>query len=67
MVRQVTQNLMVTVNEIQRSFADMGEPYTRTSVSVALLQSGIYDGMARQKLFLTKRHVTAHWEFTLAP
>ncbi len=60
LVRQVTKNPMVTMNEIQSSFVEMGEPCRRTTISAALHQSGLY---GRRKPFLTERHTTARWEF----
>ena len=62
LVRDVTKNPMVTLTELQRTFVEMGEPSRRTTISVALHQSGLYGRVARQKLLLSKRHMTAHLE-----
>jgi hypothetical protein len=49
LVREVTQNPMVTLTELQSSCVVMGEPSRRTE--------------ARQKPLLSKRHMTARLEF----
>ena len=56
-------NPMVTLKELQSSSVHMGEPSRRTTISVALDQSGLYGRVARRKPFLSKRHMTAHNEF----
>ena len=56
-VKEVTKKPMVTLMELQSSSVEMGEPSRRTTISVALHQSGLY-GMARWKPFLSKRHMT---------
>ena len=63
MVREVTKNLMATLTELQSSSVEMGERFRRTTISAALHQSGLYDRVARWKLLLSKRHMTAHLEF----
>ena len=40
LVREVAKNPMVTLNEIQSSSVEMGEPSRRTTISPALHQSG---------------------------
>src|SRR4029434_8340400 len=55
----VTQNPGVPMNEVQSSFVKMGEPYRRSTISIALHQSGLYGRVARWKPFLTKRHTRA--------
>ena len=59
LVREVTKNPMVTLTELQSSSVEMGEPTTRTTISAALHQSGLYGRVARQKPLLSKRHMTA--------
>ena len=63
MVREVTKNPMVTLTELQNSSVEMEEPSSRTPISAALHQSGIYGRVARQKPLLSKRHKTTHMEF----
>ena len=63
LVREVTKNPMVTLIELQSSSVEMGEPYTRTTISAALHQSGLYGSGARWKPVLSKRHMTARLEF----
>ena len=64
LVRKVTKNLMVTLIELQSSSVEMGEPFRRTAIFAALHQSSLYGKVARWKLFLSKRHMTARLEFT---
>ena len=41
----------------------MGEPSRRTTISAEHHQSGLYGRVARRKLLLSKRHMTARFEF----
>ena len=41
----------------------MEEPSRRTNISAALHQSGLYGRVARRKLLLSRRHMTARLEF----
>ena len=52
-----------SLTELQCSSVEMGEPSRRTTISAARHQSGLYGGVARQKLLLSKRHMTARLEF----
>ena len=63
LVREVTKNPMVTLTELQSSSVEMGEPSRRTTIFAALYQSSIYGRVARQKPLLSKRHMTACFEF----
>ena len=63
LVREVTKNPMTTLTEPQSSLAEMGEPAGRTTISAALHKSRLYGRVARQKLLLRKRDMTAHLEF----
>ncbi|KAK3526003.1 hypothetical protein QTP70_011803 [Hemibagrus guttatus] len=63
LVREVTKNPMVALKELQCFSVARGEPSRRTNISAALHQSGLYGRVARQKPFLSKRHMTAHLEF----
>jgi hypothetical protein len=53
---------MVTLTELGSSSVEMGEP-SRTTISAALYQSGLYGRMARRKPLLSKRHMRARLEF----
>jgi hypothetical protein len=53
--------------ELQRSSVEMGETSRRTTFSAALHLSGLYGRVARQKLLLSKRHMTARLEFAKRP
>lgn len=55
LVREVTNNPMVTLSELQSSSAESGEPSRRTTTSEASHQSGPDGSMARQKPLLCKR------------
>ena len=59
MVREVTKNTMGSLAELQSSSVEMGEPSIWTTISAALHQSGLYGGVARRMLLLSKRHMTA--------
>ena len=63
LVREETKRRMITLTELQSSSVAMGEPSRRTTISAALYQSGLYCRVARRKLLLSKRHMTAHLEF----
>ncbi|KAK3564615.1 hypothetical protein QTP86_023754 [Hemibagrus guttatus] len=63
LVREVTENPMVTLKELQRFSVERGEPSRRTTISAALHQSGLYGRVTRRKPLLSKRHMTAHLEF----
>ena len=47
--RDVTKNPTVTLTELRKSSAEMGEPAGRMTMSVALHQSGLYGRVDRQK------------------
>ena len=47
LVREVTNNLMVTLTELQGSSVEMEETSRRTTISAALHQSSLYDRVAR--------------------
>ncbi|KAK3550424.1 hypothetical protein QTP86_025155 [Hemibagrus guttatus] len=63
LVREVTENPMVTLKELQHFSAERGEPSRRTTISAALHQSGLFGRVTRWKPLLSKRHMTAHLEF----
>ena len=49
--------------EAQSSSVEMGEPSRRKTISAAFHQSGLYGRVARRKPLLSKRHLTALFEF----
>jgi hypothetical protein len=59
LVREVTNNSMVTLTELEGSFVEMGEPSRRTTISAAHHQSGLYGRVVRWKPLLNRRHMTA--------
>ena len=63
LVREVTKNPKLTLTALYCSFVQMGEPSRRTSITAALHQSGLYGRVARWKLLLSKRHISARLEF----
>ena len=63
LVREVTNNPMVTLSELQHSSVERGEPSRRTTISAAIHQSGLYSRVARRKPLLSKRHMAARLEF----
>ena len=63
LVREVTENLMVTLTELQSSSVEMGEPSRKTTIFAAHHQSGLYDSVARRQPLLNKRHMTVLLEF----
>ena len=63
LVREVTKDPMVTLSELQRSSVERGETFTRTTISAAIHQSGLYGRVARRKPLLSKRHMAARLEF----
>ena len=56
LVREMTNNPMITLTELQRSLAEMGEPARRTTISAALDKSRLHGRVARQKTLLRERH-----------
>ena len=62
LVKEVTKNPMFSLRELQSSSVDMGEPSRRTTISVALHQSGLYARVARRKPLLSKSHTTSRLE-----
>ena len=63
LVREVTNNPMVTLSELQCSSVEKGEPSRTTTISAAIHQSGLYGRVARRKPLLSKRHMAACLEF----
>ncbi|KAG2460776.1 TCB1 transposase, partial [Polypterus senegalus] len=63
LVREVTNNPIVTLSELQRSSVERGEPSRRTTISAAIHRSGLYGRVDRWKPLLSKRHMAARLEF----
>ncbi|KAG2457190.1 TC1A transposase, partial [Polypterus senegalus] len=63
LVREVTKNPIVTLSELQRSSVERRESSRRTTISVAIHQSGLYGRVDRRKPLLSKRHMAACLEF----
>jgi hypothetical protein len=59
LVREVTNNPMVILTELQCSSMEMGEPSRWTTISAALHQSGFYGRVTRRKPLFSKEHMTA--------
>ena len=64
LVREMTKKTMVILTVLQSASVEMGEPSRRTKISAALHQSGLYGRVARWKPLLSKRHMTAHLDFS---
>ncbi len=63
LVREVKKNPKITVAELQRCIREMGESCRKSTITVALHQSGLYGRVARQKPLLSARHMKARMEF----
>ena len=63
LVREVKKNPKITVAELQRCSREMGESSTKSTITAALHQSGLYGRVARRKPFLSARHMKARIEF----
>uniref|UniRef100_A0A7N9AQB8 Transposase n=1 Tax=Mastacembelus armatus TaxID=205130 RepID=A0A7N9AQB8_9TELE len=63
LVREVKKNPKITVAELQRCSREMGESSTKSTITAALHQSGLYGRVARRKPLLSARHKKACIEF----
>ena len=63
LIREATKRHMVTLEELQRSTAEVGESVHRTTISRVLHKSGLYGRMARRKPLLKVNHKKSHLEF----
>nr|CBN81810.1 Putative transposase [Dicentrarchus labrax] len=63
LVREVKKNPKITVAELQRCSREMGESSTKSTITAALHQSGLYGRVARRKPLLSARHMKARIEF----
>ena len=59
LVREVKKNPKITVAELQRCIREMGESSTKSTITAALHQSGLYGRVARRKPLLSARHMKA--------
>ena len=62
-MREVKKNPKITVAELQRCSREMGESSTKSTITAALHQSGLYGRVARRKPLLSARHMKACIEF----
>ena len=63
LVREVKKNPKITVAELQRCSREMGESSTKSTITAALHQSGLYGRVAQRKPLLSARHMKARIEF----
>uniref|UniRef100_A0AAY5JYA6 Transposase Tc1-like domain-containing protein n=1 Tax=Esox lucius TaxID=8010 RepID=A0AAY5JYA6_ESOLU len=63
LVREVKKNPKITVAELQRCSREMGESSTKSTITAALHQLGLYGRVARRKPLLSARHMKAFLEF----
>ncbi|CAM4732966.1 unnamed protein product [Leuciscus chuanchicus] len=60
LVREVKKNPKITVAELQRCSREMGESCSKSTITSAIHQSGLYGRVARRKPLLSARHMKAH-------
>ncbi|XDV26111.1 hypothetical protein PO909_029896 [Leuciscus waleckii] len=60
LVREVNKNPKITVAELQRCRREMGESCSKSTITAAIHQSGLYGRVARRKPLLSARHMKAH-------
>uniref|UniRef100_A0A669ESK4 Transposase Tc1-like domain-containing protein n=1 Tax=Oreochromis niloticus TaxID=8128 RepID=A0A669ESK4_ORENI len=63
LIRNAAKRPMVTLDELQRSTAQVGESVHRTTISRALHKVGLYGRVARRKPLLTENHKKSHLQF----
>ncbi|CAB1432769.1 unnamed protein product [Pleuronectes platessa] len=63
LIREATRRPMVTLEELQRSTAEVGESVHRTTISRLLHKSGLYGRVARRKPLLKGIHKKSRLEF----
>ncbi|MCJ8729558.1 hypothetical protein PDJAM_G00107950, partial [Pangasius djambal] len=59
LIREVRKNPTVTLKELQKACAEMGEPVGWISISAGLYKSGLHGRGARQEPLLSKRDTKA--------
>ncbi|CAM4733298.1 unnamed protein product [Leuciscus chuanchicus] len=65
LVREVKKNPKMTVAELQRCSREMGESCSKSTITAAIHQSGLYGRVARRKPLLSARHMKACMEFKM--
>ena len=63
LIRDAAKTPMVTLEELQRSTAQVGESVHRTTISRALHKSGLYGRVARRKPLLKESHKKSRLQF----
>lgn len=56
LIRDAAKRPMITLDELQRSTAEVGDSVHRTTISCILHKSGLYGRVARRKQFLKDIH-----------
>ena len=59
-MREVKKNPKITVAELQRCSREMGESCSKSTITAAIHQSGLYGRVARREPLLSARHMKAH-------
>ena len=60
LIREAAERPMITLEELQRSTAQVGESVHRTTISHALHKSGLYGRVARRERLLKQSHAVCH-------
>ena len=63
LVREATKRPMVTLKELERSTAEMGETVHGTTITRTLHKAGLYGRVARRKPLLKKTHIKSRLDF----
>ncbi|KAL0162929.1 hypothetical protein M9458_042325, partial [Cirrhinus mrigala] len=63
LIRNAAKRPMVTLDELQRSTAQVGESVHRTTISRALHKVGLYGRVARRKTLLKENHKKSRLQF----
>uniref|UniRef100_A0A803JWK5 Transposase Tc1-like domain-containing protein n=1 Tax=Xenopus tropicalis TaxID=8364 RepID=A0A803JWK5_XENTR len=63
LIRNAAKRPMVTLGELQRSTAQVGESVHSTTISRALHKVGLYGRVARRKPLLTENHKKSRLQF----
>lgn len=63
LIRDAAKRPMITVDELQRSTAEVGDSVHRTTISPILHKSGLYGRVARRKPFLKDIHRKCRLKF----
>jgi len=63
LLREVKKNPKITVAELQRFSQEMGESCSKSTLTTAIHQSGLYGRVARWKPLFSARHMKACMEF----